>query len=114
MLTSAVAMLVSSLYPRFRDTAIIWSVLATVLFYATPVLYPIGAVPDTMKDLLALNPLTPLFELARVWVIDPSAPGPVDAHGWGLLLVPIAIYIGVCVLAVWVFNREAPRIAEQL
>jgi len=114
-LTAAVSMLVSSLYPRFRDTAIIWTVLATVLFYGTPVLYPLEVVPETMRDVLILNPLTPLFELARVWVIDPTAPGPVDAAGgWALLLAPIAIYIGICVLAVWIFNREAPRIAEQL
>jgi ABC-2 type transport system permease protein len=115
VLTCAVSMIVSSLYPRFRDTAIIWTVLATILFYATPVLYPLEVVPDTMRDLLMLNPLTPLFELARSWVIDPAAAGPVDAAGgWGLLAVPIVIYIGVCALAVWVFNREAPRIAEQL
>jgi ABC-2 type transport system permease protein len=114
-LTAAVSMIVSSLYPRFRDTAIIWTVLATVLFYATPVLYPLDVVPETMKDLLMLNPLTPVFELAREWVIDPSAPGPVDAAGgWGLLLVPIALYLAVCALAVWIFNREAPLIAEQL
>ena len=114
-ITAAVAMIVSSLYPRYRDTAIIWTVLATVLFYATPVLYPLEVVPDTMSDVLMLNPLTPLFELARTWVIDPTSPGPVDAAGgWGLLAVPIAIYLGICALAVWVFNREAPRIAEQL
>ena len=72
--------------------------------------------PDTMRDLLLLNPLTPLFELARAWVIDPTAPGPgrAAAGGWALLIVPVAIYVAICVLAVWVFNREAPRIAEQL
>lgn len=113
--TAAVSMLVSSLYPRFRDTAIIWTVLATLLFYGTPVLYPLEIVPETMREILILNPLTPLFELARAWVIDPTAPGPVDAAGgWALLAVPAAIYVAVCALAVWVFNREAPLIAEQL
>ena len=43
---TAVSMLLSSLYVRFRDTAIIWSVIATALFYATPVLYPIERVPS--------------------------------------------------------------------
>jgi ABC-2 type transport system permease protein len=115
VLTAAISMIVSSLYPRFRDTAIIWTVLATVLFYGSPVLYPIEAVPDAMRDLLSLNPLTPLFELGRAWVIDPSAPGPVEAAGgWGLPLVSLAIYAAICVLAVWTFTREAPRIAEQL
>jgi ABC-2 type transport system permease protein len=115
VITTAVSMIVSSLYPRFRDTAIIWTVLATVLFYATPVLYPMGIVPDTLEDFLRLNPLVPLFEAARAWVIDPSAPGPINAAG-GIdgLLPAVAIYVATCVLAVWIFNREAPLIAEQL
>ena len=65
--------------------------------------------------MIQINPLAPLFELARLWVIDPTAPGPVDAAGGFVHLLPaIAIYVGVCVLAVWLFRREAPRIAEQL
>ena len=115
VLTTAVAMIVSSLYPRFRDTAIIWSVAATVLFYATPVLYPLEIVPEAMRDVIQVNPLAPLFELARAWVIDPSAPGPVEAAGGVVNLLPaVAVYLGTCVLAVWIFRREAPRIAEQL
>ncbi len=114
-LTVAVSMLVSSLYPRFRDVAILWSVAATVLFYATPVLYPIEAVPGVLRDVFQVNPLTPLLELGRLWVIDPTAPGPVDAAGGWLHLLPaVAVYVATCVIAVWVFRREAPRIAEQL
>jgi ABC-2 type transport system permease protein len=115
VLTTAVSMIVSSLYPRFRDMTIIWTVLSTVLFYGTPLLYPVEAVPGTLRDLIGLNPLTPLFELARKWVVDPAAPGPAAAAGGGLaLLAPVAIFVAVCALAVWVFNREAPRIAEEL
>ena len=78
VLTTAVSMLVSSLYPRFRDMAIIWTVLSTVLFYASPVLYPIDKVPGTLRDVFLINPLAPLLELARKWVVDPTAPGPVE------------------------------------
>lgn len=113
--TTAVSMIVSSLFPRFRDTAILWNVFATVLFYATPVLYPLEAVPKTLRDLIETNPLSPMFELARQWMIDPTAPGPVaSAGGIAHLLPAAAIYVAVCGYAVWVFRREAPRIAEQL
>jgi len=48
-------------------------------------------------------------------VIDPHAPGPAQlAGGWLRLLVPVALYVAIAVVAVWVFNREAPRIAEEL
>jgi ABC-2 type transport system permease protein len=114
-LTTAVSMIVSALYPRFRDMAIIWTVASTVLFYASPVLYPLDRVPGLMRDLLLINPLAPLLELARRWIVDPSAPGPAAvAAGHVPLVVPIAVYVAVCVLAVWVFAREAPRIAEEL
>ena len=56
-----------------------------------------------------------MFELARLWMIDPGAPTPAEAAGGTVrLLVPIVLYLGTCVLAAWVFNREAPRIAEEL
>jgi ABC-2 type transport system permease protein len=113
--TTAVALILSSLYVRFRDTAIIWSVTATALFYATPVLYPIEAVPDAYRDLVVLNPLTPLFEQARHWVIDPGAPGAVSAAGgWTYLLAPIGLFVAICAIGAWYFNRAAPRIAEEL
>jgi ABC-2 type transport system permease protein len=115
VITIAVSMLVASLFPRFRDMAIIWTVASTVLFYGTPVLYPLDVVPDTLRDVILVNPLAPLFELARKWVIDPSAPSPSDVGGGFAHLLPaIALYVATCVLAVWVFNREAPRIAEEL
>jgi ABC-2 type transport system permease protein len=113
--TTAMAMAVSALNPRFRDTGIIWSVAVTALFYATPVLYPIELVGGTLGRLLALNPLAPLFELARKWVIDPEAPGPAAAAGgvvW--LLIPAALFVAVCAFGIWIFSREAPRIAEVL
>jgi len=115
VLTTAVATILAALYPRYRDTAIIWSVAATALFYGTPVLYPLDIVSERLRDLISLNPLTPLFELARKWVVDPDAPGPATVgNGTAWLLVPAAIVVAVCALAVWVFKREAPRIAEEL
>jgi ABC-2 type transport system permease protein len=113
--TTALSMLLASLYVRFRDTAIIWSVVASALFYATPVIYPIEIVPERYRDLIMLNPLTAIFEQARKWMIDPSAPGAVSAAGgWTHLLPGTAIFLGTCALGAWYFNREAPRIAEEL
>lgn len=113
--TTAIAMMLSALYVRFRDVAIIWSVLSTVLFYGTPILYPIEIVPEQFKSAILVNPLAPIFEQVRVWVIDPTAPTAVDAAGGVAGLIPAAaIFVGACVLGVWIFAREAPRIAEEL
>ena len=112
---SAVSMALSVLYVRFRDVLIIWTVAAQVLFYATPILYPIEYVPSTYQHLIFVNPLAPIFEQVRVWVIEPDAPTAIDVVGGVAGLIPAAaIYVAVCVFAVWVFKRDAPRIAEEL
>ena len=46
VLTAAVSMILSVLFVRFRDVAIIWTVVAQVLFYATPILYPVEVVDE--------------------------------------------------------------------
>src|SRR5947209_11441853 len=63
LLATAVSMILSSLYPRFRDVAIIWSVFSTALFYASPVLYPLQRLSGTIRGIVALNPLAPMLEL---------------------------------------------------
>jgi ABC-2 type transport system permease protein len=116
--TCAIAAILSALNVRYRDTTVIWSVLSQALFYATPILY-------TLKDpvflsekyhwIILLNPLTPIFVQARHWIIDPSAPGVVSTAGGVAHLLPAAaIFIVVCVASVWIFQREAPRMAEEL
>ena len=115
-LTTATAMLLSAAYVRVRDIGIIWSVMATILFYASPILYPIEIAPPEFQDLIALNPLTPIFEQTREWIIDPNAPGAVESVAgkeW-LLVISLGISAAVCVLGPWLFNRMAPRVAEEL
>jgi hypothetical protein len=59
-----------------------------------------------------------IFEQIRVWILhEPRdvAPTSVEAAGGWLYLLPaLVIFIVVCIFGVWSFNREAPRIAEDL
>jgi ABC-2 type transport system permease protein len=113
--TAAVSTMLSVLYVRFRDIAIIWTVVSQVLFYATPVLYPITAVPGAYQHILLINPLAPIFNEIQVWVINPDAPTAAAVGGGALALLPAAVlFVATCVFAAWIFNRDAPRIAERL
>jgi ABC-2 type transport system permease protein len=116
VLTTAVSMALSVLYVRFRDVAIIWTVVAQVLFYATPILYPINIFEnESYEQLLMVNPLAVIFEQVRVWVLEPNAPTAVEAAGGVAGLIPATvIFVAVCAFGAWIFKREAPRIAEEL
>ena len=61
------------------------------------------------------NPLAAILEQMRHAVIDPNAPTAAAAIGGTVrLLVPLGIIALVAGLGFWYFNREAPRIAEDL
>jgi ABC-2 type transport system permease protein len=116
VLCTGVAMLLSALYVRFRDVKPIWDVLLQVAFYSSPVLYAIENVPsEKLQHALMLNPLAAIIQQARHAVIDPGAPSAAAAAGgWEVLLIPAALVVGLFALGFWVFNHEAPRIAEEL
>jgi ABC-2 type transport system permease protein len=115
-LTAAISMALSVLYVRFRDVAIIWTVVAQVLFYATPILYPVDFKGETFERLMMISPIAVIFEQVRVWVLaEPEAPTAVEAaNGWLGLLPAATIFVAICLFAAWIFKREAPRVAEQL
>jgi ABC-2 type transport system permease protein len=115
LFATGVGMLLSALYVRYRDVSPIWSVASTMLFYGTPVLYVVTSAPEDFQRYLLFNPIAALLEQARHWIVDPTAPGTFDAiGGWPWIAVPILIWAGAIALGTWVFNREAPWIAERL
>jgi ABC-2 type transport system permease protein len=115
LFATGVTMLLSALYVRFRDFEPIWEVGLQLFFYGSPVLYVITFVPDSVREVAAMNPIAVVLTQMRHAVLDEDAPSAAAAiGGWELLLVPIAIVAAVFAIGFWVFARETPRIAENL
>jgi ABC-2 type transport system permease protein len=119
LLTTGLSLILSVAFVRSEDIGEAWLLVSRMLFYASPILYPIERVtavaPESVRNLVAANPLSPFLEQARVWMIDPSAPTPVQAAGpvFGLV-IPLLLIVAICVFGLWLFEREAPRVAEAL
>lgn len=115
MFATGIGMLLSVLYVRFRDIQPIWEVTAQVLFYGSPILYTAGQYKDLEHVAVTLNPIAAILTQVRHAFIDADAPTVIEATGGGLrFLVPLGIIVAVFALGLWVFTREAPRIAENL
>jgi ABC-2 type transport system permease protein len=114
LFATGVGMLLAALYVPFRDVQPIWDVVTQLLFYGSPVLYVATHVPEQFRSEYMVNPLAVLLTEMRAAVIDSDAPHPWDIASPELLLIPAAIVIGSVVLGLYVFNRQAPRIAEEL
>jgi ABC-2 type transport system permease protein len=116
VLAVGVSMLLSALYVRFRDLRPIWEVALQVLFYASPILYAVEVISNgTIRKALMLNPIGAILQQTRHWLVGGDAASAAQVVGGGArLLVPGTIVVGTALLGLWVFNREAPRIAEEL
>lgn len=111
-------MLLSVLYVRFRDVQPIWDVVTQVLFYASPIIYTAAKYREVgakTEHLAMINPIAAILTQMHQGFVDPNAPGAAAAiGGTARLLLPLGIIVGVFALGLWFFNREAPRIAENL
>ena len=118
VLALGVGMVLSVLYVRFRDIQPIWDVVAQALFYATPILWPLSRLHPSqhlLKHALMSSPLAAIQVQMYKAFIKPSAPSAFDAVGGGIrILLPIGLIVVMFGLGLWLFNREAPRIAENL
>jgi ABC-2 type transport system permease protein len=79
------------------------------------VLYVVTQFSRDLQRVMIANPLTSIFTQMRHALIDPHAPTAAQvAGGPALLLIPLAITVGTAALALWLFARETPRMAESL
>jgi ABC-2 type transport system permease protein len=113
---TGVALLLSALYVRYRDVRPIWEVVLQALFYATPILYPIQAVigeSQTLATIALCNPIAALIQESRHLLVGGMSLG--EAMGSdALVLIPLALLVAITSLGVVVFDRLAPRAAEEL
>lgn len=65
LVTLGIAFFVASMTVYLRDVQYFTGVILQILFFVTPIFYPINAVPEKYRELLLLNPLTELVENAR-------------------------------------------------
>jgi ABC-2 type transport system permease protein len=115
MLSTGTTMLLSALFVRYRDVQPIWEVILQILFYASPIIYVTASFPDSVERKAMANPITAVLTQMRHALIDPAAPTAAQAIGGGVrLLIPLLVTGVVFALGIWVFAKEAPRIAEDL
>ena len=57
-------------YVKFRDLTLIWEVLITGLFYATPIFYPLQMLPLYIQKVLLLNPMAFIVHFNKEGLIN--------------------------------------------
>lgn len=114
-----IALFVSAVFVRYRDIEPIWTVIVQMLFYATPIFYPLSEIAaragEGVAQLFMISPFAALLQQFRHAIIDPSYMSAADAIGgpWRLL-APLLVIVVTAVVGWIVFSRMAPKVAEEL
>lgn len=118
VLAFGLALSLSALYVKFRDFAPIWEIVLQVMFYATPIIYPLTlayAASPKIAQILSLNPLAQIMQDMREILITPAT---MTTHE--VLPVTLSYVLPfVCVLVIGVtgwlyFKRRAKYFVEDL
>lgn len=117
VLANACSFIFAVLYVKTRDMKYVWEVIQQVMFYATPIVYPIGMVAaqwPNVARLLMLNPAAEAIQGARWAVVTREAQMMTHlTDRWWLVVLPWVIVM----VAVWVayklYKRYAPEFAEK-
>jgi ABC-type polysaccharide/polyol phosphate export permease len=98
----------AALQVYFRDLAQLAGVALSAWFYLTPIVYPLGLVPEPLREALVYNPLTAVVGLYRAALV--SAPAP-PAMAITVLLAAATAALG---LGFALFRRLAPGFPDEL
>lgn len=89
--TIAISLMVAAGNVYFRDVQALVDIFLNIIFYATPIIYPISVVPERYLWVFRLNPLIPIFSGFRGAIIQ--IPYDLRALDYALISLPILIFI---------------------
>ncbi|MFC2067697.1 ABC transporter permease [Chloroflexota bacterium] len=98
----------STLYVYFRDINHIWEVLISILFFCSPIIYPLSIVPSYLLPYYMLNPLTRVVIIYRDVMVTGSLPSLTN------VIFVIAFSIITYFVGSLIFSRLQRRFAEKI
>jgi lipopolysaccharide transport system permease protein len=104
----AVSLVLAAVQVRFRDVGVALPVLVQALMFASPVIYPLSAVPASWRAWYLLNPMAGIVSSFRDVLLHGTVPDPAPL-GFALAVTAVALP-----LAYLVFKRAEATMADLL
>ena len=97
-----VSLILCTIHARYRDVGVAMPLLLQVWFFASPVLYPLSAVPAAWRSIYLLNPMAGIIDGFRSVVLEGRAP---DLAALGSALAVVTV--GLPVAYLWFKHVDA-------
>ncbi len=103
-----VGYLLSVLYTMFGDIKHLYTILLTLLMYASALFYPVESTSEQMQKVIENNPVYNYIACARKCVLEAAMP---DANQWARLFV---WSMGAFLLGKWCFGRMRNKVLQKV
>lgn len=116
LLALGIGLFLGSLYVKYRDVGYLWEVALQILFYATPIIYPItmvSATHPTMARLIMLSPMAQVIQDIRYNLVTDYTQTLWSMWDSPMIgIIPVGIVFVVLGVGMWYFNKNAKKFAE--
>lgn len=114
LFTLAVSVILATLFTRMRDIGQVWEVGGQLLFYASPIIYPVGFLPHWAQMIAFANPFVQVLQDVRAIIVPQTEAITVaDVYGSGAAYaVPLAVLSAVLTVAWLTFKHDEPYLPE--
>ena len=92
-----------------RDIGQVVPIFLQILFWFTPIVYPVTIIPESLKSLVECNPLYHIVDAYHQIILYNAPP----VLGTTALLL-LAFALGLLAFGLFIFRRAAPEIADSL
>jgi lipopolysaccharide transport system permease protein len=97
-----IGIIISSMTTKYRDLAFFFGFITYLWMYATPIIYPLSAIPEKVSDykwIVEYNPMTPIIETTRYIFTG------MGQFSWSGICYSSIIAIGISIIGIWLFNK---------
>jgi lipopolysaccharide transport system permease protein len=106
LLSMSMGLFFSIITAKYRDLTNFVDILLRVTMFITPVIYPLSAVDESIRWVVQINPLAPLFELFRLGLL-----------GEGIVTLPQLAYSVIFmllsfILTILLFNKQGGKLID--
>lgn len=119
LLAFGVALILSTLYVKFRDISHIWEVVLQICFYSTPIIYPLSLVSNTYPEIAKMMMLSPIAQSIQDIRHNLIAPATTPTT-WNtvdnplLCWLPVILTMLLVIIGALYFKKNSKTFAENM
>jgi lipopolysaccharide transport system permease protein len=108
LLVFGIALPLSVLNVKFKDTEFIWGVVASAGFFLTPIFYQFDMLPETLRNVLQFSPMVQIVTMAHHVVLYGTLPS------INTVLYAVGSISAITAIGYLIFRKYQARIAEDM